>query len=100
MPISFTSAAKNLLTVTMDGIGLDLLRRGAGLERDALLQLARRVPHVCDAEDLVERRGLVGHEASDALDKDRGFPGARAGDHQHGAALVLDGDLLLRIGGE
>src|SRR5256885_8570047 len=93
-------AAQHLLAIAVDGVGLNAFRRSAGLGGDPFLQLTRGVPHIGDAEDLAGGSQLLANESRDTLHQDGRFTRACIRNHQHGAALVLYGELLLRVGGE
>jgi hypothetical protein len=100
MAIILTGALEHPFAVAVNGVCVNFFQRGAGPGRDALLQLTRSVAHVGDAKDLMVFRYAVADQARHSLDQHSRLARARAGDDQHGAVLVLDRDLLLRVGGE
>ena len=95
-----TGAPQDALAIAVDGVSLDIARGGTGFGSDAILQLPGRVAHVGNAQDLPGSGKVGADKPRDALHQDAGLPSAGAGNDQHGATFVLDGELLFRIGGE
>src|SRR5437868_4704467 len=93
-------AAQHALAITVDGVGLNVFRRSGSLDPDPFLQFTCGVSHVRDTKNLAGSSKLLANESRDALHQNGRLAGTSARNHQHGAALVLDGQLLLRIRGE
>ena len=57
-------------------------------------QFGSGVARVSDGEDFVRAGGFALDQVRDAAGQHRGFAGSRAGNDQHGAMDVLDGEAL------